>query len=261
MTTHAVNRPLFGTGGVFIAGGSGGIGAAICSAFAEAGCDITLTYLRNRERAQSVQRSVTELGSRAEVMQLSLEDPAAAKAAIETAVARHGGIHTLVYAVGPDVPFKYMSSVDPEELKTFLLGDTLAFYNLAHAALPHLRSSKGSIVAVTTTAVSRWAPRDGLSAVPKAAVERLVAGIAREEGRFGVRANCVALGLIEAGMFKRIMDAGQIDEKYMKTMESNVPLRRLGTAGEAADAVVFLASLRAGYTTGTTLLVDGGYAV
>jgi 3-oxoacyl-[acyl-carrier protein] reductase len=253
--------PLFGTGVAFVAGGSGGIGSAICIALAEAGSNVSLSYNRNLESARQVQSAVTKRGRFADIRQLSLQDSDATRAAIEEIAARHGAIHTVIYAVGPHVPLKFMSKVAPEEFKSFLLGDTFAFYNLVHAALPHLRKSRGSIVAVTTTAIARWAPQDGLSAVPKAAVDRLLAGIAREEGRFGVRANSVALGIIDAGMFKRTMESGQIDGKYMDAMAVNVPLRRMGTAEEAASAVVFLASSRAAYTTGTVLRVDGGYAV
>lgn len=115
-------------------------------------------------------------------------------------------------------------------------------------------------MAITTTVLSRWAPQEGLSAVPKAGIDRLITGIAREEGRFGVRANSVALGLINAGMFQRVVASGAIDEQYMNAMSANVPLRRLGTAEEVADATIFLASARSAYTTGVVLRVDGGFS-
>jgi 3-oxoacyl-[acyl-carrier protein] reductase len=90
---------------------------------------------------------------------------------------------------------------------------------------------------------------------------RLWAGIAREEGRFGVRANSVALGVIDTGIVIRSIASGQMDDKYFEALRRNVPLGRLGTAQEAAAAVVFLASSRASYTTGQVLRVDGGYAI
>lgn len=253
--------PMFGPGVAFVAGGSGGIGSAICAALAEAGSDVVLTYRGNRENAEKAADTVREFGRKATVVQVALEDSDAVKNAIDSAAAEYSGIHTAVYAVGPFVEFKFMSQVTPEEFQRYFQSDTFGCFNLVHAVIPELRKTRGSIVAITTTALMRWAPQDGLSAVPKAAVDRLMSGIAREEGRFGIRANSVALGIIEAGMFQKSVAAGHIDEKYRKAMTVNVPLQRLGTATEVADAVVFLASSRAGYTTGQVLRVDGGYPV
>lgn len=250
---------LFPAGKAFVAGGSGGIGSAICLALAEAGCDVVLTYKRNRQKAEAVVSEVTTAGGRAQAVEVDLEDAAAVKSAIDAAASHEGGLHTVVYAMGPFVHLKFLSQVEPEEFRSYLLSDTFACFNLVHASIAHLRKTRGSVVAITTTAVSRWAPQDGLSAVPKSAINSLMTGLAREEGRFGIRANSVALGVIDAGMSLQAVKAGYIDEKYWQAMSRNVPLQRLGTAKEVADAVVFLASSRAGYTTGQVLHVDGGY--
>ncbi len=254
-------NPLFPAGRAFVAGGSGGIGSAICLALAEAGCDVVLTYNKGRARADEVVEAVEAVGRQALAIQLSLEGADEVKKAVDDAAAAGGGLHTVVYAVGPFVEFKFMSQVEPSMFADYLRQDTCACFNLVHAAVPHLRRSRGSMVAITTTAVDRWANRDGLSAIPKAAVNMLMRGIAREEARFGVRANMVALGIIEAGMFKQTVEKGYIDDRYLAAMKSNVPLQRLGTAEEVADAVTFLASSRAGYTTGQVLHVDGGFPI
>jgi len=251
--------PLFESGAAFVAGGSGGIGGAICAALAEAGSDVVLTYNKNLDKADATAKSVRDIGRKAKVLQLSLEDASGVKAAMDNAAAEFGQIHTVVYASGPYVPMKFLSKIEPEEMKRFLLSDAWGCFNLVHAALPHLRRSHGSIVAITTTVLARWAPQEALSAIPKAAIDRLMTGVAREEGRFGVRANSVALGIIRAGMFERAVESGAINERYIDSMTANVPIRRLGTAQEVADAAVFLASSRAGYTTGVVLRVDGGY--
>lgn len=254
------SKPLFPPGYAFVAGGSGGIGSAVCVALAEAGCDVALSYNRNQATAEAVATQVRAFGRRAHVMQLTLEDAPAVRTAVDAVadLSEHG-IHTVVYAMGPYVPMKFLSKIAPEEFKQFMLGDTVAAFHLVSASLPHLRRSRGSLVALTTTALDRWAPQDGLSAVPKAALARLFAGIAREEGRHGVRANSVALGVIEAGIATKWQADGYIDDKYLAAVARNVPLQRLGSAQEAADAVVFLASSRAGYTTGQVLKVDGGF--
>ena len=110
---------------------------------------------------------------------------------VEEAAAVRGGIHTLVYAAGPHVPMTHLSAVEPAAMAAQLAADAAGFFAVVAPALPHLRASEGSIVAVTTAATTRFPVRDGLSSAPKAAVEAMVRALAAEEGRYGVRVNAV----------------------------------------------------------------------
>ncbi|MCW2753588.1 MAG: dehydrogenase [Marmoricola sp.] len=176
-------------------------------------------------------------------------------------MATYGGLHTLIYAAGPHVPMRHLSKVDPEDLDAQLSADTGAFFRIASAALPALREVGGSIVAVTTAATSRFPVRDGLSSAPKAAVEALARGLAAEEGRFGVRVNCVGPGMLTDGMADRLITSGELDERALEITRANIPLRRFGQAVDVAEAVCFLASDRAGFISGQKLDIDGGYSV
>jgi NAD(P)-dependent dehydrogenase (short-subunit alcohol dehydrogenase family) len=115
-------------------------------------------------------------------------------------------------------------------------------------------------VSATSAGLARFPARDILSVAPKAAIEALVRGVAREEGRYGVRANCVALGVVEAGIFERLRQA-ELSPEWVAQAQRNTPLQRFASAAEIAEAAVFLASSRASYITGHTLLVDGGYSI
>jgi len=105
-----------------------------------------------------------------------------------------------------------------------------------------------------------YPPGDALSSVPKAAIESLCRAVAKEEGRSGIRANAVAPGIIDAGLGAQFL-ADLYSPKVWNVQRQRIALRRFGSAEEIADAAAFLASDRARYITGQTLIVDGGFSL
>lgn len=260
-TCEAPKVADFPDGAAVVIGGSGGIGSVICERLAQAGTDVVLTYHRNARRAAEVGDTIRRHGRRASIFPLPVSEPRAVSALFDLIVQEHARIHTVVIAAGSSIPMRYISQLQDDDWKRVIDADVNGFFHVVRSALPHLRKQGGSFVHISSAGVRRWPVRDGLSVVPKAAIDALLRGIAREEGRFGVRANSVALGVIEAGIFLRLKESHELDEQWMRAAIANTPLRRFGSAEEVADAVVFLASHRAAYITGQTIFLDGGYGV
>jgi 3-oxoacyl-[acyl-carrier protein] reductase len=248
-------------GGALVVGGSGGIGLAVARMLASRGCDVAITYRSRPDAAAAVVDSVRGWGVHGAAYQLDVTDAGRAAEVVAEVATAYDGLHTLVHAAGPHVPMVHLSSVAPALMAEQLASDASGFFNLAGPALPYLREAEGSIVAVTTAATTRFPVRDGLSSAPKAAVEAMVRALAAEEGRFGVRVNCVGPGMLTDGMAARLIASGDLSDEALAVTRRNIPLRRFGTATDIAEAVCFLASDRAGFISGQKLDVDGGWGV
>ncbi len=248
-------------GGALVTGGSGGIGAAICELLARRGSAVAFTYRANAEAAEAVTASLRATGVTAHAGNPALDDPEAMRAFVDEAAESLGGIHTVVSAAGPHVPQIYLSQTDPDRFAHQIEADVIGAFNLTVAALPHLRASSGNIVYITTAATTVFPKRDSLSSIPKGAVESLMRAVAVEEGRFGVRANCVGPGMLEDGMAARLMAEGDLDDRALEVARTNIPLGRFGKAIDIAEAACFLASDAANYISGQKLDIDGAFTV
>ena len=245
-------------GAALVLGASGSLGSAIAAMLLARGSKVAMTY----RRASPVVAELAALHTgRARAYQLDLTDAVACGRVAATVGEDFDGVHTVVYAAGPHVPMTHVSKVNAEVFRTQLEQDAIAFLTAMVPLIPMLRASQGSVVAVTTAATRRYAVRDALSSIPKAAVEAAVRAIAAEEGRFGVRANCVGPGMLTDGMAARLIGSGDLDERALDVARRNIPLGRFGTATDVAEAVCFLASGRARFISGQKLDVDGGYGV
>ncbi len=245
-----------------VTGGSGGLGAAICTRLAAEGLRVVLTYRSGEEAAHRVVEEIAAAGGpTARAVRVDLTDEGHVARVLREVADAEGGVDVLVHAAGPHVPMVHLSRVEPADMTRQLLADSAAFFSVVHALLPSLRSTAGAVVAVTTAATARYPKRDGLSSAPKAAVEALVRGFAAEEGRYGVRFNAVGPGMLTDGMAERLITSGELDDAALEITRRNIPLNRFGNAADIAEAVAFLASDRAGFITGQKLDVDGGYGV
>jgi len=251
--------PIFPQGVAVVIGGSGGIGSAVCRAFAQAGADIAFTYRSNEQAAQELRGEIEIAGRSALALKIDLTDRAGCREMIDRVASEFGRIHTLVLSVGADISMTYTADIDPDEWDRTISSDLTGSFNVLKPAIPHLRKEGGSILAMSSAGLKRFPPKDILSVVPKAGVEMLMNGVAREEGRNGIRANSIALGVIDTGLFKRLED--RLTPEFIEAMRMNAPLRRFATAEEVAELALFLCSTKAGFITGQCIALDGGYSV
>jgi NAD(P)-dependent dehydrogenase (short-subunit alcohol dehydrogenase family) len=245
-------------GTALVIGGSGGLGKVISLLLAENGSNVALTYRSNKNAAEETVSKIKEVGRRSSHREADLTNLDSVKEAVKSVHEEFGRIHSVIYASGPSIYLSYLGKISPDEWYRVIAGDINGFFNLVHATLPYLKNQGGgAYVNLTAASAARYPTRDALSAVPKASIELLSKAIAIEEGRFGIRSNCVAPGLIETGLGQEMLetDYAGLEEQIRNTL----PLRKFGTAQDIAEAVVFLASSRAKFITGQSLAVDGGW--
>lgn len=251
----------FPTGVAVVLGGSGGIGGAIVERLAQSKADVVVAYRRNAEAAEEAARRARAHQVKASVHQVELGDIESVRTLFASARAEYGAVHTIAHAAGSAIEQPFISLVTPEQWRKVIEADVHGFFNVVHATLPLLREHGGSYVFLSSAGLERYPAGDILSVAPKAAIEALIRGIAREEGRYGIRANSVAIGVINAGMFPRLVRDGHLTQAWIDAARRNIALQRFGTDQEVADAVAFLASKRASYITGQRLVLDGGYSI
>ncbi len=254
---------------VIITGGGSNIGRSIVHAFAQEGSNITIAELapsQGEKVADEVRAMGT--GSKVQVVATDVTQHEQVNKMVEQAIAEFGSVDVLVNNVGWTVDGLFLEKPRAEwekEVQVNLWGAI----NCMHGVLPHMTEREsGAIVSISSDAGRMGEYREAVYSACKAGIIALSKSIARETGRYGLRANVVCPGLVVPGDDESISDESMwnqmrdiFTEDVLERVRRAYLFRRLGTGGEVANAVVFLASGAASFITGQTLSVSGGYTM
>jgi len=247
---------------VIVAASSRGIGRATAAAFA-AESAIVAMCARNEERLRAAAEEL-RIGCRQVFAQsVDVTDAEAVHDFVQDVAARFGGVDVCVTNAGGP-PAKDFLSIEAEEWRAALELNFLSTMRLARESIPHMQRKRwGRIITITSTTVRQPIPGLVLSSTVRPAVVGLVKSLALEFGKDGITVNNVAPGHIDTERQweiaeARALAAGVSSKEIRERWAAESPLQRLGRPDEIADAIVWLASERAGYITGQTILVDGG---
>ena len=238
-----------------VTGGGRGIGRAAAEALAKAGAAVVVNYLSDGVAAQRTVEGIRDAGGRAWAVQADVADPAQVEVLFaETRRHLGGRLDILVNNAGGPGVRRPVAQLSLEEWRRCLAVNLDGVFLCTRAALPLLPDGRGRVVNVTSiSARSGGGPGGAAYSAAKAGVSNFTRACAKELAPRRITVNGVAPGVIDTDLHRRGTPAEEL-----AAVTAQVPLGRIGSAGEAAAAVVFLCGEEAGYITGEILEVNGG---
>jgi 3-oxoacyl-[acyl-carrier protein] reductase len=240
---------------VVVTGASRGLGRAVAAAFAREGAEVFVGFRVREADAERTVAEIGEAGGRAVAFRVDVRDPADVERAFAALREQAGHVDVLVNNAGVSRDGLFPMQ-DEEAWNDVLSTNLMGTARCCRAALGTMwRARSGVIVNVASLSAIAASPGQVSYAASKAGVIALTRTLAAELAPRGIRVNAVVPGLLATGM------AEHLDSRIAAERLARIPLGRLGTAEEAARAVLFLASEEASYVVGQALIVDGGMAL
>ena len=248
---------------VIVAGASQGMGRAAAQAFAAEGARVAICARTERTLNEAADQIHAATGAEVLPYALDVTDGAAVKRFVGEVVKRFGTVHVCVANAGGP-PAKNFAATNAEDWRKAFELNFMSAYHLISECLPHMQKQKwGRVITITSTSVRQPIPDLVLSSAIRPAVVGLVKSLAIEYGRDNITANNIGPGYTTTERLNelagsRARAAGIPEKDIYDRWATEVPLKRLGRPEEIADAIVWLASERASYVTGQSIMVDGG---
>lgn len=238
-----------------ITGAGTGIGEAIAHKFAREGACLVLNGLPTGP-VREVAAAIVAGGGRAVAYLGDVADETAARACVDLALQRFGRLEVLVNNAGIFIANAETDDYRIEDFDRTVRNNLRTAFLMTKFALPHLQKSRGNIICAGSEAGLNGSPGFTPYGGSKGFLHAFVKGVALEQAKYGVRANCVCPGPIDTAWTRP--DTGPLDEAMANSIDAVVPLGRRGTPEEMANIYAFLASDEASYVTGALWLADGG---
>ncbi|VTR97923.1 3-ketoacyl-acp reductase : Short-chain dehydrogenase/reductase SDR OS=Chthoniobacter flavus Ellin428 GN=CfE428DRAFT_5617 PE=3 SV=1: adh_short [Gemmata massiliana] len=245
-----MSQPLKGKRAL-ITGGSRGIGAAIVKRLAKEGADVALTFVSKPDEAGKVADAAKALGARAIAIQADAADPDAVVKAVEQAAKEFGGLDILVNNAGVAV----MAPIDSFSLKDFdrtFAVNVRSVFVATQAAVKHMKEGARVINIGSCNAERMPFAGGAVYAMSKSALQGLVQGLSRDLGPRGITVNNVQPGPVDT-------DMNPANGDFATPLKALMALPRYGHVDEIAAMVAYLAGPEAGFVTGASLTIDGGF--
>ena len=241
---------------VLITGGGSGLGAGSARHLAGKGARVTISG----RRTEKLQEMAASIGPACAVAPGDICDENDRARMIETAVSHGAGLQGLVNTAG-NMLNGPITDLRAEGVLDLLNTNVVAGMMLTGLAVPHLERNGGAVVFIGSVHTRRAYPGASPYAASKGAVEALSRVLAAELGPKGIRVNCLLPGAVptEINVRAGVADSFEHNLARLKSMEVDHPLERIGTPEEIAEAVDYL--LRAQWTTGTSMVIDGGLSL
>ena len=238
-----------------VTGGSRGIGKAVCLELARRGCNIVLSFAGNTAAADQTVAECQALGVQALAVQGNVADADAVKALFDAALKQFGAVDILVNNAGitRDNLLMLLKEEDFDAVVDTNLKGT--FLCMKTAVRPMMKQRHGRIISLSSVVGLHGNAGQVNYAATKAGVIGMTKSLAKELASRGVTVNAVAPGFIETDMTAAMPEAAKT-----ATLAA-IPMQRLGSAGDVARTIAFLAGSEAGYITGQVLAVDGGMSM
>jgi NAD(P)-dependent dehydrogenase (short-subunit alcohol dehydrogenase family) len=243
---------------LIVTGGSRGIGAATARLAAQRGYAVCVNYRRNRAAADALVSEIAASGGTALAVGADVASEPDVVNLFATVDARLGPLAGLVNNAGILEKQTRVEQIDAARIDRVFGTNVRGAFLCAREAVRRLSTrhggSGGAIVNVSSRAAQLGAPGEYVDyAASKAALDALTIGLAREVAAEGIRVNGVRPGIIDTGIHAT---SGMLERAQVAVAQ--IPLERMGTVDEVAQAIVFLLSEASSYTTGATLDVSGG---
>jgi len=238
---------------VLVTGGTSGIGKATALAFALAGAKIVLSGRREKE-GSAVVNEIKKLGSDAAFIRTDIAKDADVKAMVDFTIKKFGRLDIAFNNAGVEWKGPLEHATEAEYRRVFNTNVWGVLNSMRHEIPVMLKNGGGAIVNTSSVAGHVGLAQVSIYIASKHAVEGLTKSVALEFAKQNIRINAIAPGVIATEMFDRFAS-----DEFRDQIVSIVPVARVGAAEEIADAVLYLASDAAKFTTGTSLVVDGGF--